>query len=103
MSLVILTIIIFYSLSDRLCPYLCYLFLPADLAHGELFLCILCALGLCTQLKYSLSERIRPTWRNSREVFSCLLPGTLGILWSEPNFNIKFSGWTFPDDAGKVN
>ena len=32
-----------------------------------------------------------------------LLPGVLWILWSETNFSIKFSGWSFPDDTGKVN
>ena len=103
MSLVIIPIIILYSFSDSLCTYFCYLFLPADLAGGRLFLCIHCALDLCTQLKYSLSEGTGLSGGIPfRKVF-WLLPGTLGILWSETNFNIKFSAWSFPDNAGKVN
>lgn len=37
------------------------------------------------------------------QVFHLLLPGILRVLWSETNFSIKFSGWSFPGDTGKVN
>lgn len=97
MSLVILSIIIFCFRSFMsLFLFIC----AADLVVVDRFLC---TLGLCPQLKYGLSERIRPMRKDSlQSVFSSLLPGTLGILWSEPNFNTKLSGWTFPDDGGEL-
>lgn len=61
-------------------------------------------LWICeVRLIEALSTGILPGLRYSlQRGLDLLLPGTLRVLWSVINFNIKFSGWDFPDFASKL-